>query len=349
VSLRRPLNIDPETDMQRSATGGHAARFEHQHSFLGDDHARNARRTLLVVAVTTVAMVAEIVAGWAFGSMALLADGFHMATHAGALGIAALAYRIASRRAADPRLAMGAGKIGDLAGFGNAIALGVAALLIAWESLERLAAPQPVAFAEATLVAVLGLAVNLGCALLLGGHAHGHDHAHDRHRHDHGGHNHGHGHGHEHAHGHSHADHNLRGAYLHVLADALTSVAAILGLAAGWTLGWAWMDPAVGVLGAAMIGSWSVSLARDAGRTLIDAPADLELEREIRRRIATGDVEICDLHVWRVGPGHVAAIVSLVTHEPEAPSAYKARLVGLRLSHVTVEVNRCPGGECGAA
>ena len=325
----------------------HAADFRHDHDFLGDEHARNARRTLIVVAITAAAMVAEIVAGFAFGSMALLADGFHMATHAGAIGIAVFAYRVASRRASDPRLAMGSGKIGDLAGFGNAVVLGVVALLIAWESLQRLASPQPVAYAEALMVAVLGLAVNVVCAALLGGHDH-----------DHGAHTDAH-HGHDHPHaGHTsrkdrpagHEDHNLRGAYLHVLADALTSVVAILGLAAGWTLGWTWMDPAVGALGAVMIASWSVSLARATARTLIDAPPAPGLEKAIRARLETGDVEVCDLHLWRVGPGHVAAIVSLVTHEPKEPAAYKAALAGLApLSHVTIEVNRCPGERCAAA
>lgn len=333
--------------MHRSAHG-HAARFEHGHDFLGDDHARNARRTMLVVVVTAVAMVAEILAGWAFGSMALLADGFHMATHAGAIGIAAAAYRLASRRANDPRLAMGSGKIGDLAGFGNAVVLGVVALLIAWESLERLASPQPVAYPEALTVAVFGLVVNIVCASLLGdhgGHAHGpHGHSHPRdHAHE------DHGHASKTPGGSGHDDHNLRGAYLHVLADALTSVVAILGLAAGWALGWTWMDPAVGVLGAVMIASWSASLGRDTAGTLIDAPPDEALERLVRERLETGDVKVCDLHLWRVGPGHVAAIVSLVTHEPKEPAVYKAKLAGLdALSHVTIEVNRCPGGTCAA-
>lgn len=330
--------------MHHTAEG--LSRFGHAHAFLGEDHEKNERRTLLVVAITAATMVVEIVAGWAYGSMALLADGFHMATHAGAIGVAALAYRIASRRAADPRLAMGAGKVGDLAGFGNAVVLGVVALLIGWESLSRLASPQPVAYGEAMVVATLGLVVNIVCALLLGGHDHGHDHGHSHSHHDHSHHDHG----HDHAdHGHGHADHNLRGAYLHVLADALTSVVAIAGLAAGWFLGWTWMDPAVGALGAVMIASWSVSLARQTGRTLIDAPADEAIEREIRKRLEVGDVAISDLHLWRVGPGHLAAIVSLVTHEPQEPAVYKSKLNGLAgLSHVTVEVNRCPGAAVAA-
>lgn len=342
--------------MHGATAPGHGSRFEHDHAFLGRDHAQNQRRTTIVVAVTALAMVVEIVAGWAFGSMALLADGFHMATHAGAIGVAALAYRIAAGRQQDPRLAMGAGKIGDLAGFANAIVLGLVALAIAWESALRIADPQPVAYESAAIVATLGLVVNLVCAWLLGGdhgHAHGHAHAHGAH--DHGAHDH---HGHDHAaqdhhghegHGHADRDHNLRGAYLHVLADALTSVLAIAALVAGWALGWRWIDPAVGVLGAVMIASWSVSLARDTARTLIDAPADDGLEAKLRERLEVGDVRICDLHLWRVGPGRLAAIVSLVTHEPQEPAAYKARLADLEaLAHVTVEVNRCPGERCAA-
>ncbi len=315
----------------------HAAMFRHEHRFLGEGHAENARRTGWVVVITAVTMVAEIAAGWAFGSMALLADGFHMATHAGAIGVAALAYRIAARRAADPRLAMGAGKVGDLAGFANAIVLGMVSLAIAWESLSRLANPQPVAYAEATVVAALGLAVNILSAALLG-HGHGDGHGQVDH------------HGHHHDHSHGHDDRNLRGAYLHVLADALTSVVAIAGLAAGWAFGWTWMDPAVGVLGALMIASWAFSLAGDAARTLVDAPPDAGLETAIREKLETGDVTVSDLHLWRVGPGHVAAIVSLVTHDPKEPAAYKAKLAGLApLAHVTVEVNRCPGERCAAA
>lgn len=326
--------------MHRSSS--HSARFEHDHRFLGADHSANARKTLLVVVITALAMAAEIAAGLAFGSMALLADGFHMATHAGAIGIAALAYQVAARRSRDPRLAMGAGKIGDLAGFGNAVVLGVVSLVIAWESLDRLFAPQPVAYREATVVAVLGLVVNLICAWLLaggGGHGHHHDDG-PGHRHGHGAH---------HGHGDHDADHNLRGAYLHVLADALTSVAAIGGLAAGWAFGWRWVDPAVGVLGSVMIASWSISLGRSTAMTLIDAPPDTRLETAIRERLEVGDVVVCDLHVWRIGPGHVAAIVSLVTHDPKDPASYKAKLTGIEgLSHLTIEVNRCPGERCAA-
>ncbi|MET0313461.1 MAG: CDF family Co(II)/Ni(II) efflux transporter DmeF [Hansschlegelia sp.] len=342
--------------MHASGAREHLARFEHDHSFLGDDHVENARRATIVTAITAATMVVEIVAGWLTGSMALLADGVHMATHAGAIGVAAFAYRIAARRSEDPQLAMGAGKVGDLAGFANAIVLGVVALAIGAESIARILDPQAVAYGEAAVIAVLGLIVNIVCAVLLGGHA-GHDHGGGSHAgHSHAGHaHHGHDHAHEHDHGHDHEAHgskdqNLRGAYLHVLADALTSVLAIAALAAGWAFGWRWVDPAVGMLGAALIASWSLTLMRDTARTLTDAPADPALEAAIRARLELGDVRICDLHLWRVGPGKVAAIVALVTHDPQPPEVYKAKLGGLdALAHVTVEVNRCPGENCAAA
>lgn len=328
------------------STGGRLApRYSHEHQFLGEDHARNERRTLLVVAVTVVMMAVEIVAGWAFGSMALTADGWHMATHAGAIGLAAAAYRFASKRAADPSFAFGAGKVGDLAGFTSAVVLAIVALAIGAESIVRLASPQPVQYAEASAIAALGLIVNVVCALILGGRGHSHGHeAHDHHDH---------GHAHDDSAHHDHgkaqaqpggADHNMRGAYLHVLADALTSVLAIAGLLAGWRFGWSWIDPAIGVIGAVVIASWSLSLARDTGRVLVDATPDAALAARIRTTLETGDVKVSDLHLWRVGPGHMAAIVALVTHHPEEPAAYKARLAHLDgLSHVTVEVNACDG------
>lgn len=337
--------------MHLSAPRDHAASFEHDHSFLGDDHAQNQRRATVVTAITAGTMVVEVAAGWLTGSMALLADGVHMATHAGAIGVAALAYRIAARRSADPKRAMGAGKIGDLAGFANAIVLGLVAVAIAYESLLRMVDPQPVSYGEAAIVAVLGLLVNIACAVLLGGHA-GHDHGHAHghaHTHDHGNHHHD-DHHHEHGETVGSKDQNLRGAYLHVLADALTSVLAIAALAAGWAFEWRWVDPAIGVLGAGLIASWSFTLLRDTAATLTDAPTDEGLEASIRERLETGDVRISDLHLWRVGPGKVAAIVALVTHDPQEPGAYKAKLFGLQaLAHVTVEVNRCPGEVCAAA
>ncbi|KTE21291.1 cation transporter [Sphingopyxis sp. H050] len=302
----------------------------HRHVYLGKRHDENARRTLWVVVLTAVMMVGEIAAGLMFNSMALLADGFHMATHAGALGIAALAYRYAKRHAESGRYTFGTGKVGDLAGFASALVLGIVAIGIAYESLIRLVNPSPVEFGEATIVAIVGLGVNIVSALLLG---HGHDHGH--------GHEHGHDHHHDHddAHGPSHGhekDNNLRSAYLHVLADALTSVLAIAALLGGRYLGWTWLDPAMGVVGAIVIAVWSWSLMRDTGAVLLDA-TDAKLEAEIRALVeGPGDARICDLHVWRVGPGAHSAIVSAVG---VARETICQRLRPVReIEHLTVEI-----------
>ena len=274
------------------------ADLTHEHVFLGDRHDDNARRTLWVVLLTAAMMVGEIVAGIAFNSMALLADGFHMATHAGALGIAALAYRYAKRHATSGRYSFGTGKVGDLAGFASALVLGIVAIGIAWESAIRLVDPSPVEFGEATIIAIIGLGVNIASALLLG---HGHDHGHD----DHSGHAHHHDHGHE-------KDNNLRSAYLHVVADALTSVLAIAALLGGRYLGWVWLDPAMGVVGAIVIAVWSWSLMRAASSVLLDM-ADPHVEGEIRELVEDEtEARIVDLHLWRVGPAGHAAIVSVV-------------------------------------
>lgn len=299
----------------------------HRHVYLGARHDENARRTLWVVLLTAVMMVGEIAAGIVFNSMALLADGFHMATHAGALGIAALAYRYAKRHAESGRYTFGTGKVGDLAGFASALVLGIVALGIAWESAIRLVNPSPVAFGEATVIAVIGLGVNIVSALLLGhGHEHGHDHSH---HHDHAeDHDHAHDHGHE-------KDNNLRSAYFHVIADALTSVLAIAALLGGRYLGWVWLDPAMGIVGAIVIAVWSATLMRDTGAVLLDA-TDIALESEIRSRIeGPGDATITDLHVWRVGPGAHAAIVSVVG---ASRSTICQRLRPIReIEHLTVE------------
>lgn len=280
--------------------------FTHDHVFLGDAHDRNARRTLWVVLLTAGMMAVEIVAGVLFNSMALLADGFHMATHAGALGVAALAYAYAKKHANSRRYSFGTGKVGDLAGFASAMALGLVALGIAVESAQRLLSPQSVAFSEATIIAVAGLLVNLASAWLLGAdHHHGHGHGH--------GHGHDHGHHHDHAHGHDHHHHdnNLRSAYVHVLADALTSVLAIVALLGGRYLGWVWLDPVMGLVGATVIAVWSWSLMRDTASVLLDAH-ESHLEEEIREFVeGPGDARITDLHVWRVGPGAHAAIVAV--------------------------------------
>ncbi len=305
--------------------------WRHDHVFLGAAHDRNERRTWLVVGLTATMMVAEIAGGTLFGSMALLADGWHMSTHAGALAIAAFAYRFARRHARDPRFAFGTGKLGDLAGFASAVLLALIALLIGYESLVRIFQPVPIHYAEATVIAAIGLAVNLLSAWILGaGHDHGHAHDHD---HDHDD-------GHDHHH-HDH-DHNLRAAFFHVMADALTSVLAIAGLLMAWGYGWTWLDPAIGIVGALVIAHWSWGLIRASGAVLLDATPDAELGAAIRARLEQGDDRIADLHVWRVGPGHQAAIVSLVSDSPLSVDDYKMRLAGLaRLSHVTVEVHRC--------
>jgi cation diffusion facilitator family transporter len=272
-------------------------------------------------------MVAEIAGGTIFGSMALLADGWHMSTHAGALAIAAFAYRFARHHARDPRFAFGTGKLGDLAGFASAIILALIALAIGYESAVRLFQPVPIHYAEATAIAVVGLAVNLASAWLLGA---GHDHDHD-HDHDH----------HDHAH---HHDHNLRAAFWHVMADALTSVLAIAALLAAWSYGWNWADPVIGLAGAVVIVHWAWRLVRESGAVLLDAASDPPLATAIRSRLERGHDRIADLHVWRVGPGHHAAIISLVSDAPLPVEHYKARLADLaRLSHVTVEIHRCDG------
>lgn len=312
----------------------------HDHVFLGQDHARNERRTWMVIALTASMMVAEIAAGTIYGSMALLADGWHMSTHATALLITALAYRYARRHAQNPRFTFGTGKLGDLAAFGSATVLAIVALLIGWESLMRLYSPVAIRFDEAILVAVIGLVVNLISAWLLKddhhhhhGHSHGHDHSHhhdDHHHHDHaptGG-----------------RDNNLRAAYLHVLADALTSVMAILALLAGRSYGWTWLDPVIGIVGALVILRWSWGLLRDSGAVLVDyLPQDEDLPDEIRAAIVTGQDQITDLHVWQLGPGHHGAIISILSTDPKPVAVYRQRLADLHeLSHITIEVQGTP-------
>jgi cation diffusion facilitator family transporter len=287
-------------------------------------------------------VVAEIAGGSVFGSMALLADGWHMSTHAAALGIAAFAYRYARTHARDPRFAFGTGKLGDLAGFTSAIVLAMVSLGIGYESVMRLFQPVVIHYNEAIAIAVVGLGVNLASAWLLGGHEH-HHHGHEHgHEHDHG-HHHEHDHEHHH-HAHAHHDHNLRAAYWHVLADALTSVLAIAGLLAARYFGWTFLDPAIGIVGALVIAHWAWGLIRDAGAVLLDAAPNRVLADEVRRRLEVGHDLIADLHVWRLGPGHHAAIVSLVADAPQPVEHYRARLDGIAgLSHVTVEVHRCNG------
>lgn len=301
----------------------------HTHSFLGDDHQRNERKVWLVIALTASMMVIEIIAGTVYGSMALVADGWHMSTHAGAMLITVLAYRYARRHANNPRFTFGTGKLGDLAGFASAVVLALIALLIGWESFLRLANPVAIQFEQAITVAVVGLIVNLVSAWLLkddhSHHHHHHAHAHDAHHHDH----------------HPKArDNNLRAAYMHVLADALTSILAIVALLLGRSYGWLWADPIMGVVGALVIARWSWSLIRDAGSVLLDAASEGEAVRqEIQEAMTHSSDRITDLHVWQVGPGHFAAIIALATQEPKEPAHYKAQLEHIHeLSHITVEV-----------
>jgi cation diffusion facilitator family transporter len=286
----------------------------------------------MVVGLTAVTMVVEIAAGSWFNSMALLADGWHMATHAGAMGLSALAYRFARRHARNPRFTFGTGKVGDLAAYSSGIILAVAAVMIGWESLVRLTRPVPIAFDQAILVAILGLAVNfVSAAMLWSSHGHGHDHAHDH------GHGQAHDHGHDHAH---HADHNIRSAFIHVVADALTSVLAIVALVAGLWFGAVWLDPLMGLVGAAVILHWSIGLMRDTGGILLDMEAGGDLAGRIRADIeSTEGDSVADLHVWRVGPGHFAAIVAIVTRRATDAAALKEALKArYPLAHLTVEV-----------
>lgn len=407
----------------------------HDHVFLGAAHGQNERRTWTVIALCTAMMIAEIVGGTLFGSLALVADGLHMSTHAGAMLIAALAYTYARRHASDARFVFGTGKLGDLAGFTSAIVLAMIALLIAYEAIARFLSPVPIHFDEAIPIAVLGLLVNLASVWLLSGdhHGHGHHHGHAAH-HAHGdeaqtistgagvfavsifedgvppvfrispaakqaciagaratittiradgSHQtfdmaergdrlesidaipephaftaivrlHGSEHSltfveHEHAHHHGHGgskdvtarDHNIRSAYIHVIANAAVSVLAIVGLVLARAFGWMWMDPLAGIVGALVIANWSYGLMRDTGRILLDVSPDTRLADNVRRSIESGGDRVTDLHVWRLGPGHMSAVVSVATGDPARDSRFYHQLLKrfTSLSHVTVEVH----------
>ena len=307
--------------------------WQHEHNFhVGVEHGeRNTRR---VMVLTATMMVVEIVAGILSGSMALLADGWHMATHVAAFGIAAFAYIYARRHATDGRFTFGTGKVGDLGGYTSAIVLALIALFMAWESTQRLFHPVAIQFNEAIAIAVIGLGVNLFSAWLLKDHHHHHGHHH--HEHDHKG----------------HADQNMRAAYLHVLADATTSVTAIVALLSGKFLGWNWLDPVMGIVGSLVISVWVWGLLRSTSKVLLDGETAPHLFQEIREAIEQNDSDarIADLHVWQVGVGQFSAIVSIVAHEPKSPQHYK-RLVSIHeeLVHVTVEVNRCEEDKAVAA
>ncbi len=306
--------------------------WQHSHDFNAVSR-HGEKRTRLVLYLTTLTMVAEIAAGLAFGSMALLADGWHMGTHTAAFLITIFAYRYAAKNAGNPSFAFGTGKVSVLGGFASAIALASVALMMMAESLLRLAEPQTIRFNEAIAVACLGLAVNIASAFLLQ----------DHHHHD-DGHDHGDGAGH----GHHHHDHNLRAAYLHVMADALTSVLAIVALVFGKYLGWQWLDPLMGIVGAVVITRWSLSLLRQTGPILLDSGIDREILTTIQSTIERDrDNRVSDIHIWRVGPADYAAIIAIVTHAPMPIDHYKDLLQQVAtLSHVSIEIHACDGEPC---
>ncbi len=316
--------------------------WTHPHTFGLDRKSEAERRTLLVLWITLITMVVEIAAGIRFGSIALLADGLHMGSHATALGINALAYYYARKYANDPRFTFGTGKINALGGYTGAVLLAFFALTMVYEGGNRLLHPQPIAFDWAIGVALIGLVVNAVSVVLLHvkedqGHAHGCGHGHD--------------HGHHHGHAHDHQDLNLRSAYLHVLADALTSVLAIIALLAGKYLGAVWMDPAMGFVGAVLILRWSWSLLKQTGLRLLDHQAPPQMHEAVRAAIETDEqTEIFDLHIWLIAPGAYAAIIGIVTHQPKAPEYYKNLVPAhLGISHITVEVHQCENDICRAA
>ena len=293
--------------------------WQHSHTF-GQDRKRPGEvRTLIVIGITATMMVVEIAAGILFGSMALLADGLHMASHAAALSITAFAYVYARRQSHNEEFSFGTGKVNALGGFTGAILLALFALVMAWESLVRLLHPVEIVFNQAIVVAVLGLVVNGASVVILGVNEDHHDHAHSH-------------------------DHNLKSAYLHVLADALTSVLAIVALLAAKYFGYIWMDPAMGIVGAILVGRWSLGLVRSTSGILLDRQGPAAIRRTLRDCIERdGDSRVADLHLWSVGPSIYAVILSVVAHEPATPDAYKARIPqDLGLVHVAIEVHPCP-------
>lgn len=330
--------------------------WQHSHEFsLCND--KGERQTRYVLILTAITMLAEIIAGNAFGSMALLADGWHMATHVAAFLITLFAYAYTRKHANDPAYAFGTGKVNVLGGFASAVALGVVAFMMILESIERLVDPQAIQFNEAIAVAVLGLIINLVSAWLLKddhhhhhGHSHGHAHEHEHdHHHEHEHHDHDdHAH-HDHAHhDEHHHDHNLKAAYMHVLADALTSVLAIAALLFGKYLGWNWLDPMMGIVGAVIITRWAYGLVTETGPILLDGSINTNYQKAVKDKIEQdADNRVSDIHIWKVGANHYAAIIAIVTHEPRSAEHYKALLKSFhKLSHVTIEINQCTGEPC---
>jgi len=299
--------------------------WQHDHTFAQDQRRPGESRTLIVIAVTALMMVVEIFAGIQFGSMALLADGLHMASHAVALGITAFAYLYARRHARDRKFSFGTGKVNALGGFTGAVLLAIFALYMGFESVGRLVNPVGIAFNQAIAVALLGLLVNGASVFILGVDDHGHDHHHSHERSDH----------------HHHHDHNLKSAYLHVMADALTSLLAIVALLSAKYFGWVWMDPIMGVVGAVLVARWSYGLLGTTASVLLDHQAPKKLQNAVRNAIEQdGDSRVTDLHVWSIGPGIYGAQIALVAHEPAGPDEYKGRVPkSAGLVHMTVEVH----------
>jgi cation diffusion facilitator family transporter len=306
--------------------------WTHDHVFDAGNHAAE-RGTRAVMWITAAMMVVEIIAGWWFNSMALLADGWHMSSHAVAIGLSAFAYAAARRYAHDPRFAFGTWKIEVLGGFASAIfLLGVAAMMV-FGSVERLVSPRPIHYQEAMIVAALGLVVNIVCAMILGG-AHEHHHREERH----GSHDHGH---------HHHHDLNLKSAYVHVIADAATSVLAIVALGGGWIYGWSWLDPVMGIIGAVLVAVWAKNLLSETAKVLLDREMDHPIVHEIREAVESGltagDTRIADLHVWRVGKGSYSCALSIVTHDQAlTPGRVREQLAQHEeVAHTTIEIHRC--------
>ncbi|WPJ96497.1 CDF family Co(II)/Ni(II) efflux transporter DmeF [Coraliomargarita algicola] len=316
-------------------------KWQHSHSFGQEVRKEGESRTLWVIAITALMMVIEIAAGVAFGSMALLADGLHMASHTAALGITAFAYIYARKHAHDTRFSFGTGKVNALGGFTGALLLAIFALVMAWESVERLLNPTEIVFNSAIAVAIIGLIVNGVSVFILGAdHDHGHDHSHSHsheHHHEHE-HDHSHGDHHHHDHGHHH-DHNLRSAYLHVLADALTSVTAIIALLAAKYFGWIWMDPVMGIVGSLLVAKWSWGLLRQTSQVLLDYQASTAVMQQVKHALeGDGQGQLSDLHVWLIGPNRYSVIAAIVAERPLSAQVYRERLDAQQFPHVTIEV-----------
>ncbi|MEO0452986.1 MAG: CDF family Co(II)/Ni(II) efflux transporter DmeF [Verrucomicrobiota bacterium] len=305
----------------------HLQGWKHDHSFGQDQRRSGETRSMVVIAITATMMVVEIVTGLMFGSMALLADGLHMASHAAALTINVCAYVFARRHAHNPRFSFGTGKVNALGGFTGAILLAGFALLMAWESFHRLIDPVEIVFNQAIMVAMIGLLVNGICVFILGnqGHHHGHDHHHDQGHADH------------------HHDHNLRSAYLHVLADALTSILAIIALITAKYFGSIWMDPLMGILGSILVARWSWGLILSTSKVLLDQQGPEASIKKIRRCIEQdGDSKVADIHLWSIGPGIYSLILSVVAQNYRSPEEYKERFPDdLGLKHISIEVHHC--------